>query len=84
MWPFSTIKKNYQEGQIRDAYKQALDWITLSDFDGRLYIAYMGNPLILLEGSLTGSEIVNKLSETRKNYINSRIKELCPATTHQD
>ena len=84
MWPFNTIKQNYHDSQIKDAHRQALDWITISDFDGKLYIAYMGNPLILLEETLTGSEIMEKLSETRNIYINSKIKELCTAIIPQE
>ena len=76
MWPFNTIKQNYHDSQIKDAHKQASDWITVSDFDGKLYIAYQSNPLILLEEDFTTNDILKKLQEVRDNYIDAKVKSL--------
>lgn len=73
----STWREKSQTKRQEDVTRLANDLITLSDFDGKLYIAYQSNPLILLDDSLTSAEILQKLSEARNNYINAKMKDLC-------
>ena len=73
----STWREKSQTKRQEDVTRLANDLITLSDFDGKLYIAYQSNPLILLDDNLTSAEILQKLSEARNNYINAKMKDLC-------
>lgn len=73
----STLREKSQTKRQEDVTRLANDLITVADFDGKLYIAYQSNPLILLDDNLTSTEILQKLSETRNNYINAKVKDLC-------
>ena len=73
----STWREKSQTKRQEDVKRLANDLIALSDFDGKLYIAYQSNPLILLDDNLTSAEILQKLSEARNNYINAKMKDLC-------
>lgn len=73
----STLREKSQTKRQEDVTRLANDLITVSDFDGKLYIAYQSNPLILLDDNLTSAEILQKLSEARNNYINAKMKDLC-------
>ena len=76
MWPFSKIKQSYQEKQKIAIHSQANDLITVSDFDGKLFIAYSDNPLIMIEDTMSSSDILKELKTARNNYINAKLKEL--------
>lgn len=53
--------------------KQSKEDIYLVDFDNKIYISYHGTPIMLVEG--TSEEILQKLNEVRKNFINfTRLK----------
>jgi hypothetical protein len=72
-----TIREKSQTRKQQELHRQAEDIITLSDFDHSIYIAYAGTPLVPVKEDWTSKEIVQKLSEIRQNYINSKKKELC-------
>ena len=72
-----TIKNRYTEKQKQTVYEDAQAYITVSDFDNQLYVAFNDVPLIPIEENSSAKAILLKLEETRKNYINSKIKELC-------
>ena len=55
---------------------QAHDSICLDDFDGKIYIAYNGTPMIAVDEKWTQKEILAKLEETRQGFINYRMKQL--------
>ena len=52
----------------------ANEFITLSDFDNKLYVAFQGTPLIVIDENLSVPDILKKLQEIRNNYINSKLK----------
>ena len=54
--------------------KLASEYITLSDFNGKLYVAFQGNPLVVIDESWTASDVLKKLQEIRNNYIDSKLK----------
>lgn len=72
-----TLKEKAHTKREEEIHRQAEDLITLSDFDSSLYIAYQGTPLVPINEDWTSKEIIQKLSEVRQNYINSKRKELC-------
>lgn len=72
-----TIRARYQTKVQQDIHRQAEEVITLSDFCGHIYIAYLGTPLIQMEETWTQKEIMEKLSDLRQNYINSKMKQAC-------
>ena len=72
-----TIRDKYQTRIEQDIQKQAEETITLTDFYGNIFIAYLGTPLLPVEESWTQKEIINKLSDLRQNYINAKTKQLC-------
>lgn len=77
MWPFSIIKKNWREDRIKAIHRQAADDITISDFNSRIYIAFMGNPLVLLDENLTAKEVFDRLVEVRENFIDAKTRNSC-------
>lgn len=72
-----SLKNNYHEKLKKSILDDAVNNITVSDFDDKLYIAYNAVPLIPIEENSSAKAILMKLDETRKNYINSKMKELC-------
>ena len=69
-----------EKSQIRrkeSIQRMAESYITLADSESRIYIAYQGNPLILLDENLSAGEVMHKLKEVRDNYIDSKVKDLC-------
>ena len=72
-----TLREKSQTRREEEMHRQAEGVITLSDFDSSLYIAYQGTPLIPINEKWTSKEIVQKLSEIRQNYVNSKKKESC-------
>ncbi len=70
---FNTIKEKHQTARQNDVQLQAKARIRVSDFNGKLYIAYDGTPLVQIEEKWTTKEIIQQLSTLRENYINSRL-----------
>lgn len=70
-----TIREKQQTKRQTEIHQQAVDAITLSDFDNNLYIAYNGMPLIAVESANTANEILQKLAKIRQNYINVKMRE---------
>lgn len=71
-----TIREKQQSSRQKDINQQAHMIICLDDFDGKIFIAYNGAPLIPVEEGWTQKEILAKLDETRNSYINYKLKQL--------
>ena len=70
-----TFREKQQSSKQNNITQQAHESICLDDFDGKIYIAYNGTPMIPVEDKWTQKEILNKLEETRNGYINYRMKQ---------
>lgn len=53
--------------------EQARSRIRVADFDGSLFIAFDGTPLVPVEESWTQREIMQQLELLRGNYIKSKV-----------
>lgn len=73
-----TLREKQQTSKQNSINEQAHNCICLDDFDDKIYIAYNGAPLIPVEDKWTQKEILAKLEETRKSYINYRMKQSLP------
>jgi hypothetical protein len=73
------IIKHFKErrlAQKKEAIvRMAEDTIRLSDFDGTVYIAYNGDPLIPMNPLWSSKDIIGELNKLRSNFINSRMKD---------
>jgi hypothetical protein len=72
-----TLREKSQTRKEASIQHQAEYLITLSDFADSLFIAFQGTPLVPINEEWTSKEIIEKLSEVRQNYINSKLHELC-------
>ena len=72
----SFIKEKDKNRKVNLIKTQAVDSITLLDFESTMYIAFNGIPLIPVEEDKTPKEIIEELQKVRRNYINAKIKEL--------
>lgn len=70
-----TIREKQQTSHQKSVNEQAHNVICLDDFDGKIYIAYNGTPLIPIEESWTQKEILKKLEDTRSSYISYKMKQ---------
>lgn len=71
-----TFKEKQQTSREKSINEEAQSFICLNDFDGKIFIAYNGAPLIPVEDDWTQKEIIKKLEDTRSSYINYRMKKL--------
>lgn len=71
-----TFREKQQTSKQNNITMQAHEDICLADFDGKIYIAHHDVPLVPIEDSWTQKEIINKLEETRKSYINYKMQQL--------
>lgn len=71
-----TLREKQLSSRQRSINEQAHMNISLDDFDGKIYIAYNGAPLIPVEEKWTQKEILAKLEETRKGYVDYKMKQL--------
>lgn len=72
-----TLREKAQTKQVEDFNKMAEEIITLSDFDGSIYIAFHNVPLIPINTAWTTKEILEELSKIRNNFVNAKIKKVC-------
>lgn len=72
-----TLREKAQTKQVEDFNNMAEEFITLSDFDGSIYIAFHNVPLIPINASWTTKEILEELSKIRNNFVNAKIKKVC-------
>ena len=70
----NAIKDKYHSRVEQDIQYQAENTITLTDFCGKIFFAYLGVPLIPVEGDWTEEKIMAELSAIRQNYINYKSK----------
>ena len=87
MSPLRTFRNYRRKSKLDDLEKEAEGNIRLYDFDNKLYISYLSTPLIPVEDAWTQKEILEKLSEVRKNYIagKKKLRELKdPETTNEE
>lgn len=71
-----TLREKQKTSRQNDIIQEAHNIICLDDFDGKIFISYNGTPLIPIEESWTQKEILVKLENTRKGYINYKTKQL--------
>ena len=70
------FKEHQQTARQKDIYQQAKNNIKLIDFDDKIYIAFSNTPLIPVEESWTQKDIINKLTELRKSYIDYEMRQI--------
>lgn len=76
-----TLREKQKTSRQNDIIQEAHDIICLDDFEGKIFISYTGTPLIPVEESWTQKEILVKLEDTRKGYINYKTKQLSQIKT---
>lgn len=72
---FSNFKTKRQEAKLHELKMQAKRRIEVTDFDGKLYIAYDGTPVFPIEKEWTPIRIIGELNALRENYIKAKTKE---------
>lgn len=70
-----TLREKQMTSRQKSINEEANYAICLSDFDGKIYIAYHGTPIIPVEEKWTQKEILSKLEEIRNSYINYKMKK---------
>lgn len=70
-----TLKEKRMTSHQNDLQNQALDLITLSDFDDKMYVAFNGMPLVEVEPQWCVKEILQQLNIIRQNYVNCQMKD---------
>ncbi len=70
-----TIREKHRNARQAGIMQEAERLITLDDFDNSLFIAYNGVPFVPIDKQWATKEIIEKLSELRRNYANARLKE---------
>lgn len=71
-----TFREKQQTSKQNNITQQAHDLICLDDFDNKLYIAFHGTPLVPIDENLSQKEILTKLEEVRRSYINHEMRQL--------
>ena len=71
----NNLKQKIQSRREQEAKRMASSFITLSDYDGKLYISFQGNPLMDINENMSTSDILSKLKEIRDNYIYSKLND---------
>lgn len=71
-----TLREKQKTSRQNDIIQEAHSIICLDDFDDKIFISYNGTPLIPIEEKWTQKEILAKLEDTRKGYINYKTKQL--------
>ena len=66
-------KEKSHHKREQEVKRMANEYITLSDFNGRLYVAFQGNPLVVIDDDWTASDALKKLKAIRDNYIDSKL-----------
>ena len=72
---FSNFKTKRRENRKKEIESQARQRIGIKDFDGALYFAYDGTPLLPVEDSATPKAMLDTLVTLRENYVKSRLSE---------
>ena len=71
-----TFREKQQTSREKGIAEEAHNVICLDDFEGKIFIAFNGAPLIPVEDTWTQKEILKKLEETRSSYINYKKQQL--------
>ena len=66
-------KEKFRIKREKEIKRAAEECITLSDFNGKMYIAFQGNPLIAINGYSSASDVLSQLQEVRDNYVSSKM-----------
>ena len=77
---FSKLKQDRREAKERELKRQAHQRIGVRDFEGSLYIAYDGTPLVPVKDEWTPKDIVDKINILRVNYVKGRKNETARGT----
>ena len=72
---FLNFRKKRQEAKQHELEMQAKRRIEVTDFDGKLYIAYDGTPVFPIDEGWTPDKIIGELNSLRDNYVNAKNKE---------
>lgn len=72
---FAKLKQDRREAKERELTRQAHQRIGVRDFEGSLYIAYDGTPLVPVKDEWTPKDIVDKINILRDNYVKGRKYE---------
>ena len=72
---FSDLRAKRRENRKKEIESQATQRIGIKDFDGALYFAYDGTPLLPVEDSATTKAMLDTLATLRENYVKSRLSE---------
>ena len=72
---FQNFKNKRQENRKKEIESQARQRIGIKDFDGELFFAYDGTPLLPVEETATPKAMLDTLSTLRENYVKSRLSE---------
>lgn len=70
----NNLKEKSLRRREEEVKRMASEYITLSDFNDRLYVAFQGSPLVVIDDDWPASDILSKLQEIRDNYIDSKLK----------
>lgn len=70
-----TLREKQMTSRQKNINEEANHVICLDDFDGKIYIAYNGTPIIPVEEKWTQKEILSKLEDIRTCYINYKMKQ---------
>lgn len=65
---FESLKEEINRKREKSIRRLAEETVTLSDYAGRIYIAYNGVPLIVVNDDWSPKDILNKLTEIRVLY----------------
>jgi hypothetical protein len=69
-----TLREKRISAHQNDLQQQAIDLITLADFDDKMYVAFNGMPLVEIEPQWSVKEILQQLNIIRQNYVNCQMK----------
>jgi hypothetical protein len=70
-----TLREKRISAHQNDLQQQAIDLITLADFDDKMYVAFNGMPLVEIESQWSVKEILQQLNIIRQNYVNCQMKD---------
>lgn len=72
---FSDFKAKRRESRKKEIESQATQRIGIKDFDGELFFAYDGTPLLPVEDSATPKAMLATLGTLRDNFVKSKLTE---------
>lgn len=71
----SNLRAKRQENRKKEIESQARQRIGIKDFDGELFFAYDGTPLLPVEENATPKEMLATPGTLRENFVKSKLTE---------